>query len=113
MIYITDDAALKIKNVFEENNMSKGSAIRFAVKGGGCNGFTIDIKLEPPRRYEMSNKRDSKFLSNNVRVLVDKKSLLFLDETTVDFIKKNFGYKFTYDNPNASGWCGCDESFNI
>ena len=56
--------------------------------------------------------RDNKFISNDVRILVDSKSLLFLKNMTVDFEKTRFGHKFVYNNPNASGWCGCGKSFN-
>lgn len=113
MIYLTETAATKIQSLFEEKNMSADSAIRFGVKGGGCSGFTLDVKLEPPRKYEMARRNDCKFIDKNIRILVDKKSLLFLDQTKVDYIKEKFGHKFSYENPNAKGWCGCGESFSI
>jgi len=113
MIYLTDTAATKIQTLFEEKNMAADSAIRFAVKGGGCSGFSLDVNLEPPRKYEMARKNDCKFLEKGIRILVDKKSLLFLDQTRVDYVKEKFGHKFSYENPNAKGWCGCGESFSV
>lgn len=113
MIYLSDAAALKIKELFVEKELSENSAVRFIVKGGGCSGFTLDVKIEPPSRYDLARRTDSKFVDKGVRILVDKKSSLFIDNMQVDFVRENFGHKFVYDNPNASGWCGCGESFAI
>lgn len=113
MIYLTDTAARKIQKLFTEKQMDANSAIRFAVKGGGCSGFTLDVSLEPARRYDLARRNDCKFNDKGIRILVDKKSLLFLDQTKVDYVEEKFGHKFTYENPNAKGWCGCGESFSI
>ena len=113
MITLTEDASNRFKMIFKEKDLPPNSAVRFTVKGGGCSGFTLDVDIEPPRRFDMARRHDSKFISNDVRILVDKKSLLFLEGTTVKYVKQPFGHKFTYDNPNATGVCGCGESFSV
>jgi iron-sulfur cluster assembly accessory protein len=113
MIHLTKDAAQQFKDIFKERELSESSAVRFTVKGGGCSGFMLDVSLEPPRRYDMARRTDSKFISEDIRILADKKSLLFLDGMTVRYEKQPFGHKFTYDNPNAQGVCGCGESFSV
>ena len=113
MINLTADAAQQFKTLFKERDLPYNSAIRFTVKGGGCSGFTLDVAIEPPRRYDMARRSDNKFISQDVRILADKKSLLFLDGMTVRYEKQPFGHKFTYDNPNATGICGCGESFSV
>lgn len=113
MISLTENAANRIKELFKEKSLPETAAIRFSVKGGGCSGFSMEVKLEQPRRYDMANRFDNKFISNGIRILVDKKSLLFLDGTAVDWEQTQFGHKFKYDNPQATGWCGCQESFAV
>ena len=113
MINLTDDAAAKFKEIFQEKGLTPSSAVRFTVRGGGCSGFTLDVTLEPARRYDMARASDQKFVSKDIRILVDKKSLLFLDGMTVRYEKQTFGHKFTYDNPNSKGVCGCGESFSV
>ena len=83
MINLTEDASNKFLTIFKNKELPENSAIRFTVKGGGCSGFTLDVQIEPPRRFDMARRADDKFVSNDVRILVDKKSLLFLDGMTV------------------------------
>jgi iron-sulfur cluster assembly protein len=113
MINLTTEAAEKFLTLFTEKGLASNSAIRFSIKGGGCSGFTLEVNIEPPKRYDMARRSDSKFISNNIRVLVDKKSLLFLDGMTVRYEEQPFGHKFVYDNPNSTGVCGCGESFSV
>lgn len=113
MINLTTEAAEQFKKIFTDRNIPNTSAIRFTVKGGGCSGFQLDVGIEPPRRFDMARKSDNKFVSEDIRILADQKSLLFLAGMTVRYEKKEFGHKFTYDNPNAQGVCGCGESFSV
>jgi len=113
MINLTSEAGEQFKLLFSDRELPSTSAVRFTVKGGGCSGFTLDVSIEPPRRFDMARKTDNKFISEDVRILADQKSLLFLDGMTVRYEKQDFGHKFTYDNPNAKGVCGCGESFSI
>jgi len=113
MIELTQEAAEYLKNAFTQKKLPENSAVRITVKGGGCSGFTLDISLEPPRRYEMPRKSDCAFTSQDVRILVDKKSLLFVDGMKVKLKNHQFGHKLEFDNPNAKGICGCGESFAV
>ena len=113
MINLTDEASQQFKKIFKEKDLPETSAVRFTVKGGGCSGFQLDVSIEPPRRFDMARSNDTKFVVNDVRLIVDKKSLLFLEGMTVRYEKQPFGHKFSYDNPNAKGVCGCGESFSI
>ena len=82
--------------------------IRVSVKGGGCSGLMYDLSFDPEiqekRRGFLEDKRHQKFL-------VDKKSLLYLLGTTLDFSDGLNGKGFQFVNPNASRTCGCGESF--
>jgi len=113
MISLTTEAASRIKELFNSKEMPLNSAIRFAVKGGGCSGFKMEVDIEPPRKYDMAGRHDLKFVSDDVRILVDKKSYLFLDGTVVDWTKTNFGHSFSYQNPNIASECGCGLSFSV
>lgn len=113
MIYLTDRAASKIVDILSNRALNPNTAIRFSISGGGCSGFKMGVDLEPPRKFDMASKWDSKFVDKDVRILVDQKSLLFLDGTTVDFEEAKFGHRFTYSNPNVKSWCGCGESFSV
>lgn len=113
MIHLTIEASEKFKQLLKEKELPINSAIRFIVKGGGCSGFTLDVAIEPPRKYDMAARHDTKFVSEGIRILVDKKSLLFLDGMQVRYEEQPFGHKFVYDNPNSKGTCGCGISFSV
>ena len=85
------------------------AAIRFGIRGGGCTGYSYMFQFEdrPPR------KTDHVFEAHGVRVLVDPKSMLLLDGTTMDFETGIRGHGFRFDNPNVSDHCGCGESVSF
>jgi iron-sulfur cluster assembly protein len=113
MINLTPEAANYILKAFKEKGLPEQSAVRFIVKGGGCSGFTLEVLLEPPKKFEMPRRSDTTYTSSGVRILVDKKSDLFVDGMTVKLKQHQFGHKLEFDNPNATGICGCGESFAI
>lgn len=78
------------------------------VKGGGCSGFTYDVKIE-----ETKSEFDREFNFEDFKVLTDVKSLLYLDNMTVDFSTELVNGGFRFINPNASGSCGCGTSFSM
>lgn len=113
-ITLTERAAGKVQEILAERNLPATAGLRFAIKGGGCSGFEYVVDLvESPRKFDMPGRHDKVFVSNGARVLVDKKSLLFLDGTEIDWQEQEFGHSFTYTNPNASGVCGCGTSFSV
>jgi iron-sulfur cluster assembly protein len=105
-ISLTEKAAEKIKTVFRDNGMPETGCLRIGVKGGGCGGFsyTLDVTDKPVADDEV-------FESRGVRVVCDPKSYLYLNGTEVDYEESLMQGGFRFDNPNASGVCGCGASF--
>ena len=85
------------------------AAVRLGVKGGGCSGFSYVIEFEdkPPRD------RDRVFEFDGVKVFVDKKSLIYLAGTVLDFEKTMMKQGFKFRNPNEASSCGCGTSFTV
>jgi iron-sulfur cluster assembly protein len=86
-----------------------GAAIRLGVRGGGCSGYTYAIEFadDPPRE------RDRVFEFDGVRFYVDKKSLIILAGSTLDFEKTLMFQGFKFRNPQAASSCGCGQSFTV
>ena len=82
--------------------------VRVSVKGGGCSGLMYDLSFD-----EAIQKTDQVIESNGVKVLVDKKSVLYLIGTKLDYSDGLNGKGFQFINPNAERTCGCGESFSI
>ena len=113
-VSLSEVAADKILKILKEQDLPATAGLRFGIKGGGCSGFEYFIDVEPsPRKFDMPSSSDVVFVSNGVRILVDKKSLLFMDGTVIDWEEHNLGHQFIYSNPNATGTCGCGTSFAI
>jgi iron-sulfur cluster assembly protein len=108
MINITDKAKQKISHLRTEAGHSAHHNVRVSVKGGGCSGLMYDLD------FDDSIKEDDKvFEDKGVKILVDKKSLLYLLGTTLEYSDGLNGKGFQFINPNASRTCGCGESFSI
>lgn len=84
------------------------SYIRVAVKGGGCSGLMYDLTFDAVKRES-----DTVCEDKSIKILVDKKSLLYLVGTELDFTSGLNGKGFNFVNPNASRSCGCGESFSV
>ena len=106
---ITDKAAENV-NRFMEQEDKQGHVLRVGVKGGGCSGLSYVLQFEGEER--INPLMDEVFEKSGVRVVVDRKSLLFLAGTTLDFEDGLMGKGFTFKNPNARQSCGCGESFS-
>ncbi|GAB1446924.1 iron-sulfur cluster assembly accessory protein [Flammeovirgaceae bacterium] len=108
MISVTDKAKSRISELLKEEGRTGAHNVRVSVKGGGCSGLMYDLdfddKIEPA---------DQVFEDKGVKIVVDKKSLLYLLGTTLDFSDGLNGKGFQFVNPNASRTCGCGESFSI
>ena len=108
MISITDKAKDRIVALRAEGQKSEAHNIRVSVKGGGCSGLMYDLDFD-----DQSQDSDQVFEDKGVKILVDKKSLLYLLGTTLDFTDGLNGKGFQFVNPNASRTCGCGESFAV
>ena len=106
MISLTPAAAQEVKRLMEKEQ-KPNLGLRLGVKGGGCSGLSYVLAIEEaaPRQY------DTVFEQEGVKVLVDAKSHLYLDGTTVDYKNGLVGGGFEFLNPNAKKSCGCGTSF--
>jgi iron-sulfur cluster assembly protein len=108
MIKITDNARNKISALRIEEGYSEDHNVRVAVKGGGCSGLMYDLEFD-----SQTQEGDHVYEDQGVKILVDKRSLLYLLGTTLDFTDGLNGKGFQFINPNASRTCGCGESFSV
>ena len=110
-IKLTDKAASELKTLIakevESNNMSPNAVLRLMVVGGGCSGFSYKMGFDETVKPE-----DRVAEIQGVRVAVDEKSYLYLNGVEVDFHDGLMGRGFIFNNPNASGTCGCGSSFS-
>ncbi len=105
-ISLTDTAALHIQNYLADRG--RGVGIRLAVKTIGCSGLMYVI--EP---VDLPETQDVTFETQGVTVYIDPKSLVYVDGTEMDYVKKGLNEGFEFKNPNVTGECGCGESFTV
>lgn len=103
---MTDAAADRVKNFLE--NRGKGIGLRLAVRTTGCSGMAYVLEFA-----DELDEGDTVFEDNDVKVVIDPKSLVYLDGTEVDFGKEGLNEGFKFNNPNVKDECGCGESFNV
>lgn len=108
MIKVRDTAREEVRRLVTENRAGADSFIRVGVKGGGCSGLMYELDFD----REMKE-GDKVFEDNGVKIVVDKKSYLYLIGTELDFSGGLNGKGFVFVNPNANRTCGCGESFSI
>ncbi|HLP12426.1 MAG TPA: iron-sulfur cluster assembly accessory protein [Flavobacteriales bacterium] len=107
MIKVSENAKNEAIKLMAADHMENGF-IRVGVKGGGCSGLMYDLKFDT-----QTGPDDKVFEDNGVKVVVDKKSYLYLLGTELDFSGGLNGKGFVFVNPNANRTCGCGESFSI
>ena len=108
MIQVTDKAKNKILELQSKEGHSDQATVRVSVKGGGCSGLMYDLSFD-----EIQGEKDQVFEDKGVKILVDRKSMLYLVGTTLDFSDGLNGKGFQFINPNATRTCGCGESFAV
>jgi iron-sulfur cluster assembly protein len=108
MIIVSEKAKDRILELRQEENRNEGENIRVSVKGGGCSGLMYDLGFD-----NKTSDSDHVFEDKGVKIIVDRKSLLYLAGTTLEFSDGLNGKGFQFVNPNASRTCGCGESFSI
>ncbi len=107
MITITDTAKKQALRLMEDEGKD-GYFIRVGVQGGGCSGLMYQLTFD-----NLESEEDKAFEDNGMKVVVDKKSFLYLIGTTLDFSGGLNGKGFVFKNPNADRTCGCGESFSV
>ena len=105
-VQLTDRAAEHVKRYMAKRG--KGVGLRLGVRTTGCSGLAYKIEFADEVKPE-----DNTFESNGVRVLIDPKSLAYLDGTELDFVREGLNEGFKFNNPNEKDRCGCGESFNV
>ncbi len=107
MIKVTEEAKQKAITLMAEEGKDN-SFIRVGVEGGGCSGLMYKLEFD-----NTINDNDKEFEDNGIKIVVDKKSVLYLAGTTLDFSGGLNGKGFVFNNPNAGRTCGCGESFSL
>lgn len=105
-VTLTEAAASHVKRYMD--NRGKGVGLRLGVRTSGCSGMAYVLEFADEIGAE-----DEVFESQGVKVLVDPKSLIYLDGTELDFAKEGLNEGFKFNNPNIKDECGCGESFNV
>ena len=109
MIKVSDIAKRKVLELMKDEGFNpENDFVRVGVKSGGCSGLSYDLDFD----QEM-NEADKMFMDNDVKILVDKKSFLYLIGTTLEYSGGLNGTGFVFNNPNAQRTCGCGESFSL
>lgn len=106
-ITMTESAATRVKTFLA--NRGKGLGMRVGVKTNGCSGMSYVLEFVD----EINAAEDEVFEIHGVKVIVDKKSLVYVNGTEVDFTKEGLNEGFKFNNPNEKGQCGCGESFTV
>lgn len=107
MLSLTDVAATKVGEFLLKHNRPN-ALLRVRVVGGGCSGFQYQLALD-----DESRDGDQVIEKNGVRMLIDERSLPYLDGTEIDYVEDLMGAGFRFNNPNAVSNCGCGESFQV
>jgi iron-sulfur cluster assembly protein len=106
-VALSDAAVKQVKTLKETQNLPETVFLRMGVKGGGCSGLTYALEFDS----EMGP-HDKEFEVDGVKVVVDRKSYLYLNGTTLDYVTQGLTGGFTFINPQAKSSCGCGTSFS-
>lgn len=108
-ITVTVNAANEVKRIISDNNFTEKVYLRVRVQGGGCSGF--QNKLDLDQNY--NEKTDNLFDVHGIQVIVDKRSMIYLDGATIDFHSDLNKRGFSVTNPQAKSTCGCGSSYSL
>jgi iron-sulfur cluster assembly protein len=109
MIKVSDIAKKKVVELMADDGFDAAiDFVRVGVKSGGCSGLSYDLDFDKSRKED-----DKVFEDNGVKIIIDKKSFLYLIGTTLEYSGGLNGTGFVFNNPNASRTCGCGESFSL
>ncbi|HMB63549.1 MAG TPA: iron-sulfur cluster assembly accessory protein [Eudoraea sp.] len=109
MIQVSDTAKQRVISLMtEEGYDAAKDYVRVGVKSGGCSGLSYELKFD-----DKMDDTDKVFEDNSVRIIVDKKSFLYLVGTVLEYSGGLNGKGFVFNNPNAQRTCGCGESFSL
>ncbi len=111
---VTEKAASKVKQIIVEQQPANGAApeklyLRMRVVGGGCSGFQNKLDLDP----QVNDKLDEVYDFHGIQVVVDKRSLMYLEGAVVDYHDELHRQGFSITNPQAKSTCGCGSSYSV
>ena len=106
LLNVTSAAVAEMKRLLKKQ-VDPELTVRLGVRGGGCSGLNYDIRMDKPRES------DRQYDFDGVRVVVDKKSIVLLAGSTLDFSDDLLQGGFRFNNPNAKRSCGCGTSFSV
>jgi iron-sulfur cluster assembly protein len=105
-ISMTEAAAKHVRRSLD--GRGKGDGVRLGVRTTGCSGLAYVLEF-----VDEAESEDTVYELHGVKVIIDPKSLVYLDGTELDFVKEGLNEGFKFNNPNSRGECGCGESFNV
>ena len=105
-VTMTEAAAERVRKFLQSRG--KGIGLRLGVKTSGCSGMAYVLEFVDETQGD-----DEVFNIAGVNIIVDSKSLIYLDDTELDFVKEGLNEGFKFNNPNKKGECGCGESFTV
>ncbi|THF55884.1 iron-sulfur cluster assembly protein IscA [Pseudothauera rhizosphaerae] len=105
-VTLSESAAKHVANFIARRG--KGYGIRLGVRTSGCSGMAYKLEF-----VDATEDEDVVFESHGVKVIVDPKSLPYIDGTELDFVREGLNEGFKFNNPNVKDSCGCGESFNV
>ena len=109
MIKVSDIAKKKVIELMKEDGFNPANDyVRVGVKSGGCSGLSYELDFDKEQK-----EGDKFFEDNDIKIIVDKKSFLYLIGTTLEYSGGLNGTGFVFNNPNAQRTCGCGESFSL
>jgi len=112
-VEITVKARAKLKELIEAGWKDKKVYLRMGVKGGGCSGLSYSLELCDAEKDPTDEKKDKVFEFPEVTAVVDTKSYLYINGSTLDYAEEGLTGGFTFINPKAKSSCGCGHSFSI
>ena len=108
MITVSENARVHAIDLMKSENKPEGSFIRVGVEGGGCSGLSYKLEFD-----NILKEGDQQFEDKGIKIVVDRKSFLYLVGTELEFTGGLNGKGFVFNNPNANRTCGCGESFSV
>ncbi|HRN93331.1 MAG: iron-sulfur cluster assembly accessory protein [Chitinophagales bacterium] len=108
MLYISEAASEKIKNIMQSEQKAEKHFVRVSVQGGGCSGLSYNMELDDKLQPD-----DQIFEDKGIKLVTDLRSFLYVCNTTLEFTDGLNGKGFHFSNPNASRTCACGDSFAV
>ena len=106
-VALSENASRQVKQLKQAQNLPENVFLRMGVKGGGCSGMSYSLEFDTEL-----GPHDKEFEIDGVQVVVDKKSYIYLNGTTLDYVQQGLTGGFTFVNPQAKSSCGCGTSFS-